>query len=131
MYQPFQDLSYDWTLRQGAFGPETSRMAKDLGATENPPFDGFWHMKRGAPVEKGGTYEKWDVGEEVVKGKMTVSGDVIWLYVGDYVDDPGTNQVITYISFLSLYVEELVRFTAQYKLPRNISAHTSSTCSLQ
>ncbi|CAE7402632.1 unnamed protein product [Symbiodinium sp. CCMP2592] len=41
------DLSYDWTLRPGAFQESTAKMARQLGATENPPFDGFMHMKRG------------------------------------------------------------------------------------
>ncbi|CAL1147451.1 unnamed protein product [Cladocopium goreaui] len=41
------DLNYDWTLRQGAFGRETMKMAEALGATKSPPFDGFMHMKRG------------------------------------------------------------------------------------
>jgi len=41
------DLSYDWTLRPGAFQESTATMARQMGATENPPFDGFMHMKRG------------------------------------------------------------------------------------
>ncbi|CAK9063513.1 Uncharacterized protein SCF082_LOCUS32880 [Durusdinium trenchii] len=41
------DLGYDWTLRKGSFGAETRKMAQQLGATEEPPFDGFMHMKRG------------------------------------------------------------------------------------
>ena len=54
---PKKDLSYDWTLRQGAFGRETMKMAEALGATKSPPFDGFMHMKRGGG-EKGW---KWPV----------------------------------------------------------------------
>mmetsp|Transcript_53610 Transcript_53610/g.124867 ORF Transcript_53610/g.124867 Transcript_53610/m.124867 type:complete len:597 (+) Transcript_53610:49-1839(+) len=41
------DLAYDWTLRPGAFHESTIRMARQIGATESPPFDGFTHMKRG------------------------------------------------------------------------------------
>ena len=42
-----KDLSHDWTIRPGAWGQETREVARRLGATEMPPFDGFMHMKRG------------------------------------------------------------------------------------
>ena len=111
-------------------------MAKALGATENPPFDGFWHMKRGAPVENGLRLTKNGMfGEEVVKGKMRVSGDgavIFFCYrlVIMLMYDPGTNQVHIF-HVVHYMLRKLLRFTAQYKLPRNISGHSFSTCSLQ
>ena len=41
---------------------------------------------------------------------------------------PGTNQVRTCHVFHYM-LSKLLRFTAQYKLPRNISGHSLSTCS--
>ncbi|CAK9038476.1 unnamed protein product [Durusdinium trenchii] len=66
------DLGYDWTLRKGSFGAETRKMAQQLGATEEPPFDGFMHMKRG---ELG-----LDVG---MRGGLLFVGLPLRLYLAD------------------------------------------------
>lgn len=40
------DVSCDWTLKPGAFGETSRRMAREVGATEDPPFGGFWVYRR-------------------------------------------------------------------------------------